>query len=209
MRLMLAGCTGLVGRHVLELALADGRITEVVVPVRRPLAPRPRLTAPVVDYEDLPGDADWWAVDAAICTLGTTIRTAGSQDTFRRVDHDYPLMVARLAHRHGAATFALNSAMGADPASRIFYNRVKGEVERDIGSVGFRSLTIVRPGLLGGERSEVRPAERIASVALRFLHPVLPRSLRINEAGTIAAALLEAAIAGRPGVHVVGSAALA
>jgi uncharacterized protein YbjT (DUF2867 family) len=205
MRLLIVGATGLVGRHALELALADPRIAAVTAPARRPLPDHPKLSARVVDFEDLPEDASFWETDAVICALGTTIRTAGSQDAFRRVDHGYPLAVARLAHERGAQTFALNSALGADPESRIFYSRVKGELERDLAGVGFRSLAFVRPGLIGGQRDETRPAERVASVILGAFGPMLPRGWRINPARNIAAALIDAAVATTPGVHVVAS----
>jgi uncharacterized protein YbjT (DUF2867 family) len=208
MKLLLVGSTGLVGRHVLDLALADGRIDAVVAPVRHNVANHPKLLAPMVDFERLPNDADWWRVDAVICTLGTTMRMAGSQEAFRRVDHDYALAVADLARQHGASTFALNSAMGANPSSRFFYNRVKGELERDLATLGFRSLTFVRPGLIGGERNETRSTERIAAIVLGALRPILPRRLRINPAERIAQALIDAAIAARPGTHIVGSAEL-
>src|SRR5215217_800251 len=156
--LMLVGATGLVGGSVLRQALGDTRVTRIVAPARRQLPPHPKLENPLVDFERLPGDAPWWSVDGVICTLGTTIRKAGSQDAFRRVDHDYPLAVAQLARQHGARAFALNSATGADLRSRFFYNRVKGEVEEALRGVGFPSLTILRPALIGGNRDEVRPA---------------------------------------------------
>ncbi|CAD5280912.1 conserved hypothetical protein [Bosea sp. 62] len=209
MKLLLAGATGLVGGHVLAQALVDPRIDAVVAPARRALPAHPKLLAPTVDFEALPEDAPWWAADAAISALGTTIRKAGSQEAFQRVDHDYQLDVARLASRHGTPVFVLNSALGADPASRIFYNRVKGELERDLAGLDFASLTFVRPGLIGGERQESRPAERAALALLGILGPVLPRAWRINPAGCIAAAMIEAAIAAKPGMHVVSSAELA
>jgi len=141
MHLLLLGATGLVGRHVLSQALATSRVTSVTAPVRRALqVAHATLHAPVVDFDALPADAAWWHADAVICALGTTMRVAGSEDAFRRVDHDYPLAAARLAHRHGTSTFVLNSAMGADRGSRFFYNRVKGEVEHDLADVGFASL---------------------------------------------------------------------
>ena len=208
MKLLIVGSTGLVGRHVLDLALADGRIDAVVAPVRHNVASHPKLFAPTVDFERLPNDVDWWRADAVICALGTTMRAAGSQEAFRRVDHDYALAVAELARQHGTRTFVLNSAIGADPPSRFFYNRVKGELERDLAKLDFESLTFVRPGLIGGRRDERRPAERIASIVLRILHPILPRRLRINPAERIAQALIDAAIAARPGTHIVGSAEL-
>ncbi|MFE0500147.1 NAD(P)H-binding protein [Lysobacter soli] len=209
MKLMIVGSTGLVGRHALQLALAHPGIAQVVAPVRRPAELHPKLLAPVVNFDALSPDAPWWNVDAVVCALGTTIKVAGSQDAFRRVDHDYPLAVARLAHAHGASTFVLNSAMGADAGSPIFYSRVKGEVERDLAALGFASLTFVRPGLIGGEREEFRAGERAATVVLRALHPLLPRRWRINPAERIAQAMIDAAVRATPGRHVIASDALA
>lgn len=208
MKLLLVGATGLVGSHVLEQALADARVEHVVVLARRDLPAHPKLQAERVDFDALPEDAAWWKVDAVICTLGTTIKVAGSRAAFRRVDHDYPLTVARLARRHGTATYVLNSAMGADAASLIFYNRVKGELEQALGGVGFTSLTLVRPGLIGGERKESRPGERAAISAVRALGPLLPRRFRLNPAENIARSLLQAAVRAEPGIHVVSSDAL-
>ncbi|MBR8298749.1 NAD(P)H-binding protein [Burkholderia cenocepacia] len=205
MKLLLVGATGLVGRHVLEVALADARVDQVIVLARRPLSPHPKMRALEVDFDHLPDTADWWHADAVICTLGTTMRAAGSQAAFRRVDHDYPLAVARLAHRHGTPTYVLNSALGADAGSRIFYNRVKGEVERALAGVGFDSLTYVRPGLIGGSRDEFRFGERLSVFALSAVAPVLPAKWRVNPAPRIARALLDAAIDARPGVQVVAS----
>ena len=205
MRLLVLGATGLVGSHVVDLAIEDERIDEVIAPVRRPLPQRPDLVAPRVDFERLPEVAPWWHADAAICALGTTLKKAGSREAFQRVDHGYALQAARLAHRRGTRTFVLNSAMGADPGSRIFYNRVKGEVERDLREVGFDSLTLVRPGLIGGEREEFRLGEHVATLVLGALGPVLPRKWRINPAERIAAVMIEAAVAGRTGVQVVES----
>jgi nucleoside-diphosphate-sugar epimerase len=114
MRLLLVGSSGLVGQDVLAIALADPRVTEVMALVRRPLPEYPKLRAPMVNFERLPDDADWWRADAVICTLSITVRAAGSQDAFRQVDKDYPLSVARLARQHGTPAFVLNSSsMGA------------------------------------------------------------------------------------------------
>ncbi len=210
MKVMLVGATGLVGGQVLQQLLDDARCDAVVAPTRRPLnVTDPVLHNPVVDFERLPTDADWWAVDTVICALGSTIRQAGSREAFARVDHDYPLQVATLAQAHGAHAFVLNSAMGADPQSRIFYNQVKGRLEQDLRGLGYRSLTLVRPGLIGGERSERRTGEHLASLVLGALGPVLPRAWRINPAVNIAAAMVEAALAPRPGLQIVGAADLA
>ena len=209
MKLLLVGSTGLVGHHVLDLALADRRVDAVVALVRRgDLPEHTKLLTEIVDFEHLPEDGPWWRVDAVICTLGTTLRTAGSKEVFRRVDHGYPYTVARLARQHGTPTFVLNSALGADSSSRFFYNRVKGELERDLATLGFSSLTFVRPGLIGGRREETRPMEQVASLALGLLKPILPRRLRINPAERIAHALVDAAVTARSGIHLVSSAEL-
>jgi uncharacterized protein YbjT (DUF2867 family) len=206
--LLLVGATGLVGSHVLQQSLSDSRVERVVVLTRKPLPEHPKLAVELVDFEKLPDEAPWWKADAVICTLGTTIKTAGSREAFRRVDHDYPLAVARLSRRHGTPTYVLNSAMGADAASGIFYNRVKGELEHALADVGFASLTHVRPGLISGERRESRPGERAAIVAVGALGRLLPKRLRLNPAENIAKALLDAALRADAGVHVIGSDAL-
>lgn len=211
MNLLLLGATGLVGRLVLQAALDDAQVQRITAPVRRPPLPPQsiRLHCPVVDYDRLPEDADWWRADAVICTLGTTLKAAGSREAFRQVDHGHVLRAARLARRQGTPTFVLTSAAGADAGSRLFYNRVKGEVERDLAALGFASLTLVRPGLIGGERETSRPAERWSQRVLGTLGPLLPRAWRISPAPRIAQALLQAARQPAPGVRVVSAAELA
>lgn len=208
MRLLLVGSTGLVGSHVLQLALADSGVSAVVAPTRRELPAYPKLLAPLVDFEHLPEAEDWWRADAVICTLGTTMRSAGSEAAFRRVDYGYPLAVARLARQHGTPTYVLNSAMGADVASRFFYNRVKGELERDLAGVGFTSLTYVQPGLIGGPRQEFRAGELALRSVLAVAGPWLPRRWRISRGDHIARALVTAALQPQPGIHTIHSADL-
>ena len=205
---MLVGATGLVGGAVLRQAQDNARVARIVAPTRRELPPHPKFENPLVDFEHLPADAPWWAVDSVICTLGTTIRKAGSQEAFRQVDRDYPLAVARLSRQHSARAFALNSATGADPRSRFFYNRVKGEVEEAIRGVGFRFLTIVRSALIRGDRDEFRLAEFVAMRVLRLAQPLLPRRYRIVPHEHIARVLLEAAVTVPRGEHIIGSDAI-
>lgn len=207
--LLIAGASGLVGRMVLTRALVDPRVAHVIAPSRRALTPHSRLINPIVDFEALPVDAAWWRCDAVICTLGTTRAKAGSAAAFTRVDHDYPLAIARAARANGAQAFALVSAIGADAKSRLLYNRTKGDVEASIGALDYPSYTIVRPGLIGGKRDEFRAAERVSGTILRVLAPMLPRGWRISPAEHIADALMEAAVAATPGRHIVSAAALA
>ena len=206
--LLIVGATGLVGGFVLSLALKHPSVVKVVAPTRRALPPHPKLENPLVDFNALQVDAPWWQVDAVICALGTTQRLAGSKDAFRRVDVEYPLAVARHAHAAGADVLALNSALGANASARSFYLRTKGEAENALRAVGFASLTIVHPGLIGGKREQFRLGERVAEVVLAILGPLVPRRYRTVPAERIAQALLNAALAAHAGCHVLESEAL-
>jgi uncharacterized protein YbjT (DUF2867 family) len=205
-RILLAGATGLVGSHALKLLLADERVTQVVAPTRRPLEPHAKLLNPIADSVNLPLDADWWAVDGALCALGTTRAQAGSAAAFRAIDYDYALAIATQVHRGGATRFALTSSLGANAHSRLLYPRTKGELEEAVRRLDFESLTIARPGFLGGHRDEIRPMERIMGAILRIAAPVLPAGARISPASRVAALLVEAAIGAAPGVHIITSA---
>jgi uncharacterized protein YbjT (DUF2867 family) len=208
-RILLAGATGLVGGTALTLMLGDERVTQVVAPTRRPLAPHAKLLNPMADSSNVPLDAAWWAVDGAICALGTTRAQAGSAAAFRAIDFDYALAIATAARSGGATRFALTSSLGANAQSRLLYPRTKGELENAVRRLDFNSLTIVRPGFLGGSRNEMRPVERAIGLILRTAAPILPASARISPAATVAALLVEAAIDGDAGQHIITSADIA
>lgn len=206
--LLLVGATGLVGQSLLHQALDHNDVARVVAVTRRPLGAHlshPKLHNAVVDFDNLPVAAPWWKVDAVICTLGTTMALAGSKAAFKKVDCAYPLAFACLAARWGADAFVLNSALGANPESRLFYSRTKGEVEQCLTALGLKSLTLVRPGLIGGVRSHHRRAEAVALKWAGVLAPLLPRRYHVVPAERIARALLDAALLAPPGRHVIES----
>jgi uncharacterized protein YbjT (DUF2867 family) len=203
-RLLLVGSTGAVGQQVLRLALADVRVGRAIAPTRRALPSHPRLENPVLDFIDLPPDASWWQVDGVICTLGTTIRAAGSPAAFAAIDRDLPVLIARLARQAGATRYALNSSLGASLAGNL-YLRTKAEAEAGIRRLGYPSYTIVRPSLIDVERDEARPAEQVALVALRLVRPLIPRRYRPVTAEAIARVLLESVLQGEPGERIVES----
>lgn len=204
--LLIFGSTGLVGQQLLKLALADSSVGQVIAPTRKPLPPQARLINPLVSFDDLPSDAAWWRVDAALCALGTTMRQAGSQAAFRQVDHDYVLAAARLAHHAGTPAFVLTSSVGADLASKSFYLRVKAEAERELAQLGFASLTLVRPSLLdGGPRPQRRLAEEIGIWLARLFAPLIPARYRAVSTAEVAACMLAAALTSRPGTSVCES----
>jgi uncharacterized protein YbjT (DUF2867 family) len=200
MKILLLGATGLVGKNVLAQALAHPAITGVVAPTRRPLAPQPKLINLVADRLDSLLDLTK-GIDGVVCALGTTISKAGSKEAFREVDYVLPLQFARSAHAYGVETFVLVSASVASVSSAMFYPRIKGEIERDIELVGLRSLTIVRPSIIGGERNEPRFREAVALRLMSVLAPILPKKFHVNPAPAIAAAILSAVTTAEPGRH--------
>jgi uncharacterized protein YbjT (DUF2867 family) len=190
---LLLGGTGLVGNACLRLLARDDRVREVRMLVRRASGVAVtgstgtnRIVEHVVDYDWPDADSEIFDVDSVICALGTTIRTAGSQNAFRKVDYEYPLRIAGIARRHGASHFAIVSAIGADPQARTFYSRVKGNVEEGLKKLGYPVLTIVRPSFLMGERIESRPLESVA----RHLGVYLPLKWRSISVERVARALV-------------------
>lgn len=202
----LFGATGLVGGECLRLLLEDPDFSRVVTFTRRALSPhlrgiagRSKLEEHVIDFDRLELHAQELAVDQIICALGTTIRKAASQQEFRKVDFDYPLAIARIALAQGSHHFLLVSALGANARARIFYSRVKGELEAAILALPFRGHTILRPSLLLGQRAEFRLGEKIAE-HLAFL---MPRKYKPVPAVAAAQAAVTSAREDRPGVRII------
>ena len=202
---VLLGATGLVGRELLRQLLGDDTFEGVRVIARKPTGEtHPRLEEHVLELGEMHGQPRLFETDAIFCALGTTIKTAGSQERFRVVDYDYPLMAARLGKQQGAKHYLLVSALGANARSRIFYNRVKGEVERDLLALNYPRTTIARPSLLLGDRQEVRAGERVFS----HLGWLMPPAYKPIHARDVAGALIEAARAQESGVQILESRAM-
>lgn len=176
----IAGSSGLVGRHLLDHLLAAPEYDRVVAAGRRTLPDvvHPKLRQVTVDFAALEGALAGETCDDAFCCLGTTIRRAGSPEAFRAVDQAAVLAFAWAARRQGARRFFVVSALGADPESRIFYNRVKGETEAALQVLGFETLALFQPSLLLGARGEVRWGERLLAPVLWLAEPLLLGRLR-------------------------------
>ncbi len=207
------GATGLVGGHLLRLLATDPACERVVAIGRRPSGVTAKSVTDVI--ADLGEPASYRAhldVDCVFCALGTTIKVAGSEDAFRRVDHDYPLTAAREAALVGARRYAIVTAVGADATSRVFYNRVKGELEDALRELRFpRGLRILHPSLLLGDRAESRPAERVGAALMRATRPLFAGGLmkyRAIEASLVARAMGTAARSDGDGVVVYEGASL-
>lgn len=162
MQAWVVGATGLVGRALLEDLLAEPRCERVTAIVRRPTpSTNPKLESLEVDFESLESALRGRTATHAFCCLGTTIKKAGTEAAFRRVDHDYPLAFGRAAVEAGVKKLLVVTALGADAKSSIFYNRVKGEVEAELARLGLPELHLFRPSLLLGEREDRRPLEAL------------------------------------------------
>lgn len=190
-RVILAGASGLVGQHILQDLLTDETVSEVHVIGRRDLAiQHPKLAVHRTDFKALPPLPP---VDEVYLALGTTIRDAGSQAAFRAVDFEANLAVAQAALAAGARRIALVSAAGANVSSRMFYNRVKGELEATLAELDTDALLIARPSLLLGDRvalgQKPRSAEKLGAAVFRLLGPAMPSGLRPVEARHVAHAL--------------------
>lgn len=200
--ILLAGATGLTGSACLPLLLADERVDKVVALLRRPVQEHAKLEQWV--DADLLSALRPQPVDAVMCCLGTTIKKAGSQPAFVAVDKDLPLCLARWAKAQGVPTFVIISAIGADAGSRIFYSRVKGEVEQELDAMGFAHLAMFQPSVLVGPRKEKRAGEGLATAVLKIAGPLMVgglRKWRVMPHTVLAQALVHQAIMPEPGVN--------
>lgn len=198
---VVVGATGLVGRELVALLLADAAYSRVRVLARRFTGVKhAKLDERVVDFDAPDTWAELVTADVVFSALGTTLKAAGSKDAQYRVDHTYQLSTARAARNNGVPCFVLISAHGASTSSSIFYSRMKGELERDVTALGFPRTRLLRPGLLSGDRRERRTGERIALALLRPLSAILPAQARPIAVKTVARAAMRAAEDPTPGV---------
>ena len=176
---LLVGGSGLTGGHCLNYLLHDAHYKQVQALVRHPLPVKhPKLVQHQVDFTQLSDGLAGIQTNDVFCCLGTTIKKAGSQKAFYEVDFTYPAEIARLAIAGGAEQFMFISALGANPGSAIFYNRVKGEIEKAIARCGFKGFYIFRPSLLLGKRQESRPAEKLGENFFRWFSFVFKGALQ-------------------------------
>ena len=209
---ILIGATGLVGGHCLRLLLRDEVYSKVIALGRITLkVEHPKLDQYTVDFERLADHISLINAQDVFCCLGTTIKKASSQETFRRVDFTYQYEVAKLATDNGAEQLLLVSSLGASPRARVFYSRVKGELEAAVGDLPLRAVNIFRPSLLLGERAEFRLGERVAARLLRYCSFLMVgplRKYRPVQARTVAAAMVRVAKKAGRGIHIIESDAI-
>lgn len=196
----------MVGGHLLSLLLKSDRYSQVISVGRHELPLiHPKLDQQVINFDRMKDYAADLVADDIFCTLGTTTKKAGSKENFYKVDHTYVTQLAEITARKGARQFLVVSAMGADAGSMFFYNKVKGEMERDVQQQPFDSIHIFRPALLLGEREEKRSGEELASKVMKPLSGLLIGPLQKYkpiEGETVARAMLAAAKTEKTGKYI-------
>ncbi|HEY6951914.1 MAG TPA: NAD-dependent epimerase/dehydratase family protein [Bacteroidota bacterium] len=201
---LLVGASGLVGGNCLDVLLQTEEYERVVILTRRPLLlEHPKLEEHVVDFDRLDDAAPLMNADDVFCCLGTTIRAAGSQSEFKKVDFTYTVQVGAIAVRNGADQLLVVTSLGANPKSKIFYNRIKGETEEALAKLPCESIHFFRHSLLLGNRKESRRGEKAGIAAMRAFSLLMAgplKNYRPIEANVVARAMVLTALSNQSGV---------
>lgn len=205
---LIAGSTGLVGKELVKLALADSRYEQVHTIARRSCGiSDQRLTEHIINWDQLAAD-EIPAVDHVYCALGTTMKVAGSKEAFEKVDYHYVVKLAEISKEIDASRFLVVSSIMADPKASAFYLKTKGKMEQKIQQVGPADILIFRPSTLVGNRVEYRPGEIVGLRVMEIMKPILIgplRRFRNIQAATVARAMICAAHSGSQGYVVYQS----
>ncbi len=198
---LVLGSSGLVGSELLTLCLESDYYKKVITPLRTPLPIHDDKRKEIIIDFEMPPWEDLFPVDHVYCCLGTTIKKAGSKSNFMKVDHDYPLAFAGAAKKWNTSVFSVITAAGVSADSKIFYNRVKGELESNLKSMSLNSTLIFQPSLLLGNRNEFRYREILLSGIAKATSWMTPRSYRAIHARTVANAMIKETCAERQGFN--------
>ena len=202
---LILGASGLVGSEVLSLSLELDLYYKIVIVVRSPLTIKHnKLVEKIIDF-DMPKWEEIFPVDHVYCCLGTTIKQAGSKTNFIKVDHDYPLAFAAAAKKWESSVFSVITAAGVSPESKIFYNNVKGQLEKKLKSLELFSTLIFRPSLLLGERKEFRLGEKIGSGIAKVTSWMTPKTYRAIHCKAVAKAMLAESFADKTGFNIISN----
>ncbi len=173
MNALVVGGTGLVGRHLVKVLLGSDTFSLVTVVVRKKCFKKhPKLREILFNFNDKKSLESLEVPDHLFCCIGTTIKKAGSQKKFKDVDFGIPLLFGNWAERNNVNSFSIVTSMGADRKSKMFYSRVKGEVENKIKKMSIPKINIFRPSLILGNRDESRPGEKLAQIIFKVINPL-------------------------------------
>jgi len=200
---LIIGSSGLVGKELLKLCLKSDVYKKVITPLRTPLPIHDeKREERIIDFEMPPWEA-LFPVDHVYCCLGTTIKKAGSKKNFIKVDHDFPLAFAGAAKKWKSTQFSIITAAGVSAKSKIFYNRVKGELELKLKAMNLEGTLIFQPSLLLGDRGEFRLGERIFSGFAKLTSWMTPMSYRAIHCEKVAKSMIEETVSCSSGFKII------
>jgi len=203
---ILAGASGLIGRELVQkLIVSDDYRLIYIISRKKSGFIHAKIKELVIDFDKISELKFDIPIDDVFCTLGTTMKQAGSRENFKKVDFEYVVALANLGKKAGASRFLVISAMGANPISSVFYNKVKGATEEALTKLGFRQLIILRPSLLLGERSEIRIAERLSGFFMKALNFLIPDNYKAINADKVAGYMLKSALKSTGNVSIIKS----
>ena len=185
------GATGLVGKQLLEQLLGHPAFKEVRIFVRRaPEIKHPKLSCHMVDFGDIKSWAPKLNGDVLFSALGTTLKQAGSKEKEYEVDFTFNINIAKAAYKNGIKQYTLVSSIGANSKSKLFYTRMKGELDDAVSKIGFTNLSILRPSSLTGDRGKKRIAEIISIPIANFATKFVLKDYRPISDQTVAKAMI-------------------
>lgn len=202
------GGSGLIGRYLLDQLADDGTYERVTAIHRRTFEVPDQVELKVIDLDKLEQLDSLLNDQVVFVALGTTLAKAGSRSQFREVDYDLVLAIAEAAQQHGAAQLHIVSAIGANPQAKVFYNRVKGEMEVAVEQLKLPVCYVYQPSILDGPRQERRIGERFGLAAFKLLDPFLRgplRPYRAIHATQVAAFMIRQSKQPSPGFHRIDS----
>src|SRR6187399_431486 len=205
MRASLIGATGLIGGYLLEELLNDPWFDTIRILIRRPIdISHPKLEKKIVDFND--SDSVLVALsnsDVLFCAIGSTMKKVkGDKEAYRKIDFDIPVKLARFCKMTGCEKFILVSSAGANSKSRNFYQRLKGETDNAVKEFGPKTIHIMRPSLLLGERKEFRLGENIGKAVMTSLSFFIPEKYNAIQGKDVAKVMLALAKKKEEGVFV-------
>jgi uncharacterized protein YbjT (DUF2867 family) len=204
---IITGASGLIGSQLLDILLAVETYDEVLILVRKKLnISHIKLTQLVIDFDQMESHAASIAGDAVFSCLGSTQKKTADRTVYYKIDHDYPLRLAKMAQANGVKQFHLVSSIGANPNSKTFYIKMKGETERDINALNMHSIFIYEPSMLTGRREEKRPGEMFFEGLFKIINPLLIgkwKKYRSVSGATVAKTMYEQSLKDEPGKWIV------
>jgi uncharacterized protein YbjT (DUF2867 family) len=194
---VIIGSTGLIGSELLNLLLESSHYAKVITFVKRDTGIKhPKLTQHIIDFDKPETYKELVVGDDFFCTIGTTIKKAGSKKAFRKVDFEYPRQFAAFALQNRVKQFLIISSLGADANSGNFYLKTKGEIQDFLKDCNFESVAVLQPSLLLGNRTEFRFGEKVGTLFMKTLSFLFLGNLKKYkpiEGKTVAKALLKIA----------------